>query len=153
MIAKKGLPVLAKSWMLGRSLHPAGDASLGYIEAQHEELAVNPGSAPGWVFRHHPEDQLPNMRGPFFPTDLFSRLRDPSPVQAKTSVMPANDRLRIDEHERLLPSTPETTDEYPKDFVNRSYPGSGMLALQPPPAVAGERDFPGEGFDAIESSG
>ena len=69
MVAKKGLPVLAKSWMLGRSLHPAGDASLGYIEAQHEELAVNPGSAPGWVFRHHPEDQLPNMRGPFFPTD------------------------------------------------------------------------------------
>jgi len=44
--------------------------------------------------------------------------------------MPANDRLRIDEHERLPPSTPETTGEYPEDFVNRSHPGSGMLALQ-----------------------
>jgi hypothetical protein len=44
--------------------------------------------------------------------------------------MPANDRLRIDEHERLLPSIPETTDEYPEDFVNRSHPGSGVLALQ-----------------------
>ena len=43
--------------------------------------------------------------------------------------MPANDRLRIDEHERLLPSTPETTGEYPEDFVNRSHPGSG-IALQ-----------------------
>ena len=44
--------------------------------------------------------------------------------------MPADDRLRIDEQERLLPSTPETTGEYPEDFVNRSHPGSGMLALQ-----------------------
>ena len=44
--------------------------------------------------------------------------------------MPADDRLRIDEHERLLPSTPETTGEYPEDFVNSSNPGSGMLALQ-----------------------
>jgi hypothetical protein len=44
--------------------------------------------------------------------------------------MPTNDRLRIDEHERLLPSIPETTGEYPEDSVNRSNPGSGMLALQ-----------------------
>jgi len=44
--------------------------------------------------------------------------------------MPADDSLRIDEHERLLPSTPETAGEYPEDFVNRSHPGSGMLALQ-----------------------
>jgi hypothetical protein len=44
--------------------------------------------------------------------------------------MPADDRLRTDEQEGLLPGTPETTGEYPEDFVNRSHPGSGMLALQ-----------------------
>ena len=44
--------------------------------------------------------------------------------------MPANDRLGIDEHESLFPSTPETAGEYPEDFVNRPHPGSGMLALQ-----------------------
>src|SRR6266436_7329268 len=49
---------------------------------------------------------------------------------SKPSTMPANDRLRINEHERLLPGAPETTGEYPEDFVNRSHPGSGMLALQ-----------------------
>ena len=59
---------------------------------------------PGWVLRHHTQDQLPNFRRQFFPTDLFSRLRDQTPVQSKTSAMPANDRLRIDEHQRLLPS-------------------------------------------------
>jgi hypothetical protein len=44
--------------------------------------------------------------------------------------MPADDSLRIDEHERLLPSTPETAGEYPEDLVNRFHPGFGMLALQ-----------------------
>ena len=44
--------------------------------------------------------------------------------------MPADDRLRMDEQERLLPSTPETRGEYPEDFVNPSHPGSEMLALQ-----------------------
>ena len=44
--------------------------------------------------------------------------------------MPADDRLRIDEHEGLLPGSPETTGEYSEDLVNRPHPGSGMLALQ-----------------------
>src|SRR5215471_1128475 len=74
--------------------------------------------------------QLPNFQRQFFPVDLFSRLRDPTPVPSKTSAMPANDPLRIDQHQRLLPSTPETAGKYPKDSVNRSHSGSGMLALQ-----------------------
>ena len=73
---------------------------------------------------------LSNFRRQLFPTDLFSRPRYHTPVQSKPSAMPAHDRLRMDEHERLLPSTPETTCEYPEEFVNRSHPGSGMLALQ-----------------------
>src|SRR5438105_11534584 len=127
-----GVAVRRLGWLgvSRRPLHPAGDGSLGGIEAQHEQFTVNARRAPGWVLRHHTEDQLPNFRGQFFPTDRFSRLRDPTPVQSKTSAMPANDRLRIHEHERLLPGTPETTGEYPEDFVNRSHPGSGMLALQ-----------------------
>src|SRR5919109_608315 len=45
----------------GRSLHPAGDASLGYVEAEHERFAVDAGSTPGWVLCHHPEDQIPHF--------------------------------------------------------------------------------------------
>ena len=63
MIAEKGLPAPGKSWISGRSLHPAGDASLGYIEAQHEELAVNPGSSPGRIVCHHLEDEIPDLLG------------------------------------------------------------------------------------------
>ena len=46
MIAKKGLPASGQSWISGLSPDPTGDASLGYIEAQQEELAVNPRSTP-----------------------------------------------------------------------------------------------------------
>ena len=130
VIRKKHAPALGWLGVSRRPLHPAGDGPLRHVKAQQDKLAVNARRAPGWVFRHHTEDQLPNLRGQFFPTHRFSRLRDPTSVQAKTSAMPANDRLRIDEQERLLPSTPETAGECPEDFVNRSHPGSGMLALQ-----------------------
>ena len=130
VIRQKRAPALGWPGLSRNPLHPAGDASLADIEAQHEQFAVNARHAPSWVLRHHTENQLPNFRRQFFPTDLFSRLRNPTPVQSKTSAMPANHRLRIDEHESLLPSTPETAGEYPEDFVHRPHPGSGMLALQ-----------------------
>ena len=63
MIANKGLPAPGKFCISGRSLHPPGDASLGYIEAQHKELAVNPGSSPGRVIFHHLEDEIPDPLG------------------------------------------------------------------------------------------
>ena len=129
VIRKKCAPALGWLGISRNPLHPAGDGSLG-IEAQHEQFTVNARRAPGWVLRHQPEDQLPHFHRQFLPTDRFSRLRDPTPVQSKPSAMPANDRLRVHEHERLLPGTPETTGEYPEDFVNRSHRGSGMLALQ-----------------------
>jgi hypothetical protein len=47
VIAHKGQPTPGKFWISGRSLHPTGNASLRYIEAQHEELAVDAGSTPG----------------------------------------------------------------------------------------------------------
>jgi hypothetical protein len=130
VIRKKCAPTFDGLGVSRCPLHPAGDGSLGYIKAQHEKLAVNARRAPGWVLRHHPEDQLAHFHRQFLPTNLFSGLRDPTPVQSKPSAMPANDRLRVHEHERLLPGTPETTGEYPEDFVNRSHRGSGTLALQ-----------------------
>ena len=52
------------------------------------------------------------------------------PADDSLGTMPADDSLRIYEHERLLPGTPETTGQYPEDSVKRPHPGSGMLALQ-----------------------
>ena len=85
MIANKGLPAPGKFWISGRSLHPTGNASLGYVEAQHEQFAVDAGSTPGWVFCHHPEDQIPNFLRQSFSTDLFFPVRDQAPVESANS--------------------------------------------------------------------
>ena len=82
MIANKGLPALGKFWISGRSLHPTGNGSLGYVEAQHEQFAVDAGSTPGWVFCHHPEGQIPDFLRQSFSADLFFYPRDPAPVES-----------------------------------------------------------------------
>ena len=53
MIAKKGQPAPGKFWTSGRPLHPTRDASLGYVEAEREQFAVDTGSTPGGVLRYH----------------------------------------------------------------------------------------------------
>ena len=49
MIAEKSQPPQTRFWISGRSLHPAGDASLRYIEAEHQKFAVDAGATPGGV--------------------------------------------------------------------------------------------------------
>src|SRR5437870_1668326 len=44
IIPTKGLPALGKFWTSGRSLHPTGIGPLGYLEAKHEQSAVNAGA-------------------------------------------------------------------------------------------------------------
>src|SRR5207302_9377468 len=109
MIAEKGLPAPGKSWILGRSLHPAGDTSLGYIEAQHEELAVNPGSSPGRIVCHHLEDEIPICWDScFLPTRSFTLeirlqyLRKPARCQRTTlsGVATMRELLRSDQDRR-----------------------------------------------------
>src|ERR1700751_3345855 len=64
MIANKGLPALGKFWISGRTAHPAGDRALRYVEAEHEEFAVDARRTPGGIFNGHLKDQV---------TDLFGR--------------------------------------------------------------------------------
>src|SRR5215475_3730095 len=68
---------------------------------------------------HYPEDQCSKVRRQFFPTDSFSCLGDPTPVQSKTGAMPANHSFRSDHEERLLPFRPEAAFEHPEEPVKR----------------------------------
>jgi hypothetical protein len=52
--------------------------------------------------RDHLKDQIPDLLRRLLPSYSPSRPGDQTPVQAKTCTMPANDRLRIDEHEGLV---------------------------------------------------
>jgi len=106
------------------------DGSLGDVKAQHEKLAVTARSTPRWVLRHHAEDQLPNFLRQSFPTDLFSQLRDETPVQSKPSTMPADPGFGSDHKERLLAVRPEPGREHPEELVKKAESRFGMPALQ-----------------------
>src|SRR3954471_24779675 len=60
---------------------------------------MNAGSAPERVSKAHLEDQLTNFEGHLRPAGSPSRF--PAPEQAKTSAMPAQNRLRLDDREGI----------------------------------------------------
>ena len=75
---------------------------LADIDAQLEQLAVNPRSAPKWVLAAHGANQLAHLLGNaraarFTVSDL------PVPKQAKASPMPADDSRGFDDKDTGLP--------------------------------------------------
>ena len=58
---------------------------------------MDPGSTPEWVGKAHGADQLADFERHFW--SAAARARLPSPEQAKTRTMPADDRLRFDDHQ------------------------------------------------------
>jgi hypothetical protein len=94
MIAQKSLPHMR--WRFPASCHIFGNRGLTRIDAELEEFAMDPRSAPKRVGEAHIPDQLTN-----FERDLRSaaaRARLPAPEPAKPGPMPADDRLRLDDH-------------------------------------------------------
>ena len=63
MITQKGEPTLGQFGIFRCSADPMGDCSFGHVEAKHQELTVNTRCAPGRIFRHQLEDQIPNFLG------------------------------------------------------------------------------------------
>jgi hypothetical protein len=86
--------------MRGRSpvsCHILGDRGLTYIDAELEEFAMDPGRAPERIGEAYIPDQLAD-----FEWDLrsaYPRARLPSPEQAKPGPVPADNRLRLDDHQ------------------------------------------------------
>src|SRR5216683_1140859 len=153
VILKKRAPTFGWPGIPRRPLHPPGDGSLGDVKAQHEKLAVNARSTPDWVLRHHAEDQLPNFLRQSFPTDLFSQLRDQTPVQSKPSSMPADHGFGSDHQERLFPVRPEPAREHPEELVKRQecWPSLPCASVQ---QVADEApNSPEVAFAVNESNG
>jgi len=152
VIRKKHAPALGWLGVSRNPLHPPGDGPLGHVKAQQEKLAVNARRAPGWVLRHHTEDQPSNLGRQFFPPELLPHSRDPTPVQSKparcqrTTVSGLTSTRDCIRH-------PRNDGRIPRRFCQPLPSGVGDACASAPPTVAGERDLPGAGFDAIESSG
>src|SRR5262245_55553824 len=95
VIAKERLPALQRP-ALSRQ-HVDRNRGPRDIDAQFEQLAVDPGSAPQRVGEAHVADQLVDFEWHF--RSAYSRARLPSPEQAKPGPVPADNRLRLDDHQ------------------------------------------------------
>ena len=86
MIMQERLPALGRR--PPAPCHVLGDRSLADIDAELEQFAMDPGSAPERICQAHFSDQLANLEGNFWPAAATSRL--PSPEQLETSTMPTD---------------------------------------------------------------
>ena len=66
------------------------------FDAELEEFTVDPGRAPEGIGKAHFPDQLAYFERHLWPA--AARSRPPSPEQAKTRTMPADNSLRLDDY-------------------------------------------------------
>ena len=99
-------------------------------DAELEQLAVGARGAPGRVGAAHLADEFLNGArdaGPPGPT----RPTLPAPVEPKASSMPAEDRVGLDDDERVPPTGPQVTEPRPEHPVDWPQPRSpSSLSLQ-----------------------
>jgi len=68
-----------------------------------EQLSVKPRCAPGWIFSHHAEDQVPKLLAERSSSSCLLMPRTPSPIKPKAGSMPADHSLGSDNHKCFLP--------------------------------------------------
>src|SRR3984893_11445279 len=89
VIAKEKLPGL--QWSILPRHHVDRNRGLRDIDAQFEQLAVDPGSTPQWVFKTHSSDQIAHpFADPWPPT---ARTGLTSPVRGEAHSMPTHNCL------------------------------------------------------------
>src|SRR5579864_1203388 len=130
VIVKKRKPTLRRFGFSGCRAHPAGDRTLRYIEAEHDQLAMNAGRTPSGIFHDHLKDQVTDLFGnSLSAAHRFSGLAQHSPVELESGAVPADNGLGHDEQERLFPLRPELASGDPKEFVEQTEFWLGMFAF------------------------
>src|SRR5215468_5257711 len=110
----------------GRTLAHAG---LADVNAQLEQLAVNPRSAPEWVLTTQGANQLAYFLGHArSPRPAASDL--PGPEQTKALPVPADDGRGFDDKDAGLPIVPDCAQPSPQEPIRRAQFGSLDGALQ-----------------------
>jgi hypothetical protein len=131
MITQERKPAFRGFGVSRRFTHPAGDRSLGNVEAEHEKLAMNPGCSPGRILGNHLEYQIPNLyRDPSPATARAANPRQDAPIELKSSSVPLNNGFGKHDDERLLPVGPALPSRNPKQFVEQMESGSGTPTLK-----------------------
>lgn len=80
MIAQKCRPSFCRLGVPRGFPHPPKNCSLGKIETQHIQLAMNARRVPGWILRHHAEDEFAKLSADALPTRRNPVSREPRPI-------------------------------------------------------------------------
>lgn len=114
MVLQKDRPVLCRLWTPRRLPHPAQHGSLGNIKAKHLQFTMNPRRIPSRVVANHAKNQFARFPADASSPDVSLMPREPRPVQLEPSTVAANDGLRLDENQCLLPTRPESAQHHPE---------------------------------------
>jgi hypothetical protein len=89
---------------------------LGEIDAELEQLTVNPRSAPEGIGARHSTNQFTDFRSYRWPAASVSAL--PSPVILEAFPVPSDHGPRLDDDKALSPSVPGAGEPQPEDTVS-----------------------------------
>jgi len=93
MIAQETLPGL--QWSILPRHHVDRNRGLRDIDIQFEQLTMDPGSTPQWVFKTHSSDQIAHLFADPWPAT--ARTGFPSPLRGEAHAMPTHNGLGPDD--------------------------------------------------------
>src|SRR5262249_8805621 len=93
-------------WWLGMTDHVLRDGSLGDLNAQFQEFAMNSRRTPERIFPAHGPDQITSLlRNTRTSRSTVTNLPGPEPMKSLT--MPADDGFRFDDDQGRSPTRPQ----------------------------------------------
>jgi len=113
VVVKKGLPCLT-GWP-GKLSQNARYRSLGNLDAQHFQLAVDARRTPQRIGNQHALDQLANLQGRSWSASSWAmRVAQSGPRPAESFALPMGDGVRLDIEKRTAPTGPPAAKSDPK---------------------------------------
>src|SRR5260370_34727121 len=97
MIMKERLPPLGRR--TSSPSHILGHTRLPDFDAELEQLSMEPRRSPQRISNAHLVDKLAYVRGYSWSATTTSRL--PAPIRSETRAMPTDDRIRLDNRQRI----------------------------------------------------
>ena len=114
-----------------QSPEDSGDSAFGNLDAEHFQLAMNPGCAPQRVGGNHPFDETWNLDGRRGSAAIaLVHFRPPSPEPAKPFALPADDRVGLDVNQGCAPARPQQGHRHPEQLVDASQYGLFSFSLE-----------------------
>lgn len=136
MVAQKRRPSLCRLGISRSLSHPTQHGSLGNVESEHLQLAMNARRTPSGVLGYHAEDEIAQFFAGWLSAYADTSPRKPFPIQPEPGAMPTDNRFRFDNEKHLLPSGPIPPQHNPEQPLARSktrltMPGSQDCKLLP----------------------